>query len=432
MTGIDSRGKEAARPGMLGRSGASRDFADVEANRLRRQSTIANLTQMKDELEGMQLQFRHATTIQEESESGLEDNIDEDSKDDPERRSKFKLKTLREARAHRRKKDSKEQRISSISFGSAGSSSHSNSNSSEKKSKMAKLKLKKAREDLREARKTIKNKSSASSASSQPSEREVVSETEERMRKLLDGAEQREEELKSLLASKDAKCGILKTDLDTARSQTEALQQQVTQLTSQLAETNDRHRSLTESSQKAKKKHKQKEKEFFDTVKKMASKLQDIEMQQSRTRDDADKFKSRSTQMGQLYDDLVARVEILADENGQLTSRIAELETNEAEYKEELLLNRYMREDYDTMQTSMEDAMKLATGMTEHMSKFVNDHKATVADYENKLELLNEELDAMELAQEDVVRELEAIREENEVLRTQFREAESFYKKGSK
>mmetsp|Transcript_93 Transcript_93/g.139 ORF Transcript_93/g.139 Transcript_93/m.139 type:complete len:154 (+) Transcript_93:1-462(+) len=78
----------------------------------------------------------------------------------------------------------------------------------------------------------------------------------------------------------------------------------------------------------------------------------------------------------------------------------------------------------------MEEAMDLAEAMNQKMASFVQVHNDTVQDYEEKLKKLastNDRMNRERLSDDDRSTTLRALKEENELLRVQSREAESHF-----
>mmetsp|Transcript_5535 Transcript_5535/g.12067 ORF Transcript_5535/g.12067 Transcript_5535/m.12067 type:complete len:343 (+) Transcript_5535:170-1198(+) len=194
----------------------------------------------------------------------------------------------------------------------------------------------------------------------------------------------------------------------------------------------------------------------FELIKKMALKSKEqLQSHTETTKAQLDTWKGKYGQMGNLYDDLVEKVGDLSDENAKLAMKCQRLEENEAQHKEELAQLDSVKEECEVLHQSMEEAMEMATGMSDGMAKMVKNHKSSVQDYQRRMVELNAKLLSANLAQKRtdakleeanaqlikaaVVQKqtevkLEALREEGEVLRTQFREAEKFYEgeKGKK
>eukprot|EP00579_Thalassiosira_antarctica_P021421 CAMPEP_0201960590 /NCGR_PEP_ID=MMETSP0904-20121228/7286_1 /ASSEMBLY_ACC=CAM_ASM_000553 /TAXON_ID=420261 /ORGANISM="Thalassiosira antarctica, Strain CCMP982" /LENGTH=329 /DNA_ID=CAMNT_0048506591 /DNA_START=36 /DNA_END=1025 /DNA_ORIENTATION=+ len=144
---------------------------------------------------------------------------------------------------------------------------------------------------------------------------------------------------------------------------------------------------------------------------------------------EADDWKDKYEQMGKLYDELVENIGGLADENGQLLIKCQQLEVDEKKYKEELAMMEDLQGENDALHQSMEEAMELATGMSEKMASFVQAHVMSVQGYEEKLASLNDKLNQAALPKEERSTALYALKEDNELLRTQFKEAENYYER---
>mmetsp|Transcript_38028 Transcript_38028/g.69809 ORF Transcript_38028/g.69809 Transcript_38028/m.69809 type:complete len:377 (-) Transcript_38028:385-1515(-) len=204
-------------------------------------------------------------------------------------------------------------------------------------------------------------------------------------------------------------------------------------LQKQLSEKESQNESVNEELEFWKKKHEIMNKLNYELVKKMAAKAQQqVQSHSDTVKAEVDDWKGKNAQMGHLYDDLVEKVGALANENGELLIKCQQLEEDEKEYKAELAQMEGMQDDYDTMHQSMEEAMTLATGMSENMAIFVEDHKATVKGFKEKLASKNIELGQAALSKEVLSMTLNALKEENEVLRTQFKEAENYYEQNLK
>ena len=90
-------------------------------------------------------------------------------------------------------------------------------------------------------------------------------------------------------------------------------------------------------------------------------------------------------------------------------------------------LNDELVEKNDTLHQSLEEATKIATGMSEKMTGFGQAHEVSVKGYEENLASLDEKLNQAELSKEECSTALYALKEENEVLTTQFKEDENYF-----
>mmetsp|Transcript_477 Transcript_477/g.882 ORF Transcript_477/g.882 Transcript_477/m.882 type:complete len:350 (-) Transcript_477:113-1162(-) len=192
----------------------------------------------------------------------------------------------------------------------------------------------------------------------------------------------------------------------------------------------------------------------FELIRKMALKSKEqLQSHAEMTKAQLDAWKGKYGQMGNLYDDLVEKVGDLSDENARLATKCQRLEESETRREEQSDELNCIREECEVLHRSMEEAMEMATGMSDGMAKMVTRHRSSAGEYERRLAELNGELlsetltrkrreGELEEANARLVRaavvqkrcevEMEALREEGEVLRTQFREAERFYEGESK
>lgn len=83
-----------------------------------------------------------------------------------------------------------------------------------------------------------------------------------------------------------------------------------------------------------------------------------------------------------------------------------------------------------TVQQSMEEAMELASGMDKKMEQFIQVHEATVRGYEERIILLNNELQQVKLSKDELSTDLYETKKENRTLHVCLKEAndiENYY-----
>lgn len=194
----------------------------------------------------------------------------------------------------------------------------------------------------------------------------------------------------------------------------------IRRLRRQLSDARSQKKAVDRELFEAKKRYVKLKRTDFVLIKRMAAKFSE----QLRSRDAA----SRGVELepGD-FDLLVEKVEELADENGELVAKIQELEEEGRRDEEDLAAMGNAREECDVLRQSLEEAMEMATGMGDELARLARDHESTVDGYVEKVVDLKAELMQAALAQARSDLALEKLKEENELLRTQFADAERYH-----
>ena len=162
-------------------------------------------------------------------------------------------------------------------------------------------------------------------------------------------------------------------------------------------------------------------------------------------------WKEKHAQMEQLNEDLVERIEELADENGQLLTKcqllrekeedsVEAAKNQESEINEELdelrlenvalhgsmsrmkLSSDELKLENDELYQSVEEAMQLGNEMQQKMAAFFKTHEESVTEYERKIDTLKDELNQVASSKEDPTNSLQ-LKSEVEALRSVLDEA---------
>lgn len=127
------------------------------------------------------------------------------------------------------------------------------------------------------------------------------------------------------------------------------------------------------------------------------------------------------------HDWLASKSGYLVKENGQLVAKRQQLEENEKNHKEELEQMEDMQEENDALHESMEEAGRLSAEMSEKEANFDEAHRKTVKNYEEKLAGQNDQFTRAALSRSEISTELNALKEENTILRREFEECRKQY-----
>eukprot|EP00584_Thalassiosira_punctigera_P022787 CAMPEP_0172574854 /NCGR_PEP_ID=MMETSP1067-20121228/136913_1 /TAXON_ID=265564 ORGANISM="Thalassiosira punctigera, Strain Tpunct2005C2" /NCGR_SAMPLE_ID=MMETSP1067 /ASSEMBLY_ACC=CAM_ASM_000444 /LENGTH=385 /DNA_ID=CAMNT_0013367489 /DNA_START=213 /DNA_END=1371 /DNA_ORIENTATION=- len=144
--------------------------------------------------------------------------------------------------------------------------------------------------------------------------------------------------------------------------------------------------------------------------------------------DENEDWKGKYAQMGELYDALVDKVTCLSDENAELVTRCRRSEAEGERQREELAQLDEVREECDVLHRSMEEAMAMATGMSDRVAQIDQDHREEKDELTERIADLNQKLVKSAFTQKQSDEALAALREENDILTKQFKNAEKFYK----
>jgi len=202
-------------------------------------------------------------------------------------------------------------------------------------------------------------------------------------------------------------------------------------LQEQLSDMESQYRSAKAEVRAVKRKHIRSKSHYNDLIEKMATKaLEQLQSHDDSVKAEAQDWKGKYDKIQCLHDELVEQVAKLAEENGHLVTQNERLEQAHERHEEDLAVLEDLREENDALHESMEEAMDLAEAMNQKMASFVQVHNDTVQDYEEKLKKLastNDRMNQERLSDDDLSTTLRALKEENELLRVQSREAESHF-----
>mmetsp|Transcript_20053 Transcript_20053/g.32669 ORF Transcript_20053/g.32669 Transcript_20053/m.32669 type:complete len:663 (+) Transcript_20053:2-1990(+) len=113
------------------------------------------------------------------------------------------------------------------------------------------------------------------------------------------------------------------------------------------------------------------------------------------------------------------------EEDGTNSKKSYNKPITEMEHKEALAQLQDMQDENDTLHESMEEAIQIASGMKDKMTKFVSMHETTVKDYEAKLGIITEEYNGTRLSKEELSIKLETLKRENKTLIAELEQANS-------
>mmetsp|Transcript_16311 Transcript_16311/g.27844 ORF Transcript_16311/g.27844 Transcript_16311/m.27844 type:complete len:594 (-) Transcript_16311:38-1819(-) len=201
-------------------------------------------------------------------------------------------------------------------------------------------------------------------------------------------------------------------------------------LQEQLSDMESQHRSAKAEVRAMKRKHIRSKSQYNDLIEKMATKaLEQLQSHDDSVKAEAQDWKGKYDKIQCLHDELVERVAKLAEENGQLVTQNERLEEEFERHKEDLAVLEDLQEENDALHESMEEAMDLAEAMNQKMANFVQVHNYTVREYEETLGKLanTNELNRERSNDDGRSTAFRALEEENELLRAQFKEAESYF-----
>ena len=125
-------------------------------------------------------------------------------------------------------------------------------------------------------------------------------------------------------------------------------------------------------------------------------------------------WRDKYAQKSEMCDILVDKVGELAEENGKLLVRCQQREGDDTGHAGACVTMNKLRDECDTLRQSADEATHMASDTRDNMQK-------TIQDYEQRLALL----------QRESTEALEALKEENDILRTQFDAAEKFWSEHS-
>jgi len=200
-------------------------------------------------------------------------------------------------------------------------------------------------------------------------------------------------------------------------------------LQKELFEKESKNESAGEELREWKHKYEKMKRLNFELMKKMANKAKEqIRSHAAMTKAEVEDWKGKYAQMGELYDALVDKVTCLSDENAELVTRCRRSEAEGERQREELAQLDEVREECDVLHRSMEEAMAMATGMSDRVAQIDQDHREEKDELTERIADLNQKLVKSAFTQKQSDEALAALREENDILTKQFKNAEKFYK----
>mmetsp|Transcript_13421 Transcript_13421/g.29003 ORF Transcript_13421/g.29003 Transcript_13421/m.29003 type:complete len:398 (+) Transcript_13421:149-1342(+) len=198
-------------------------------------------------------------------------------------------------------------------------------------------------------------------------------------------------------------------------------QQTISQLERRLSESESRNKDSRRKARSWKKKHSQLEKRNYELIQKMATKYLAQMHDQDESRSD---WKAEYQRTNALYENLTAEYASLIRRCQRLE---AEGDAHRENEEQSAALADELREENEALHASIDGTMRSANDAAEKMGTFVRFHEKSVADFERRLGALNDELGKAMEEKASLVKTVEGLREENEVLLRAFEEAEEYF-----